>query len=279
MTMSKRKRYISLTALYILVTILMIIILFPLYWLVTTSIKPPVEWINHPPVFVPSKIYLENYVEILLNSSFQRAAINTVVASIFGTLVPLFFGSMVAYSLARINFKFKRSIVASILLNRMIPPVILLIPYFTIMRSLHLLDTKIGLIIVRLYLMFPFSVWMLLGFFQRIPVEIDDAAKIDGCDLFGRFLRMGIPLGKVGFATAGIFIFIVAWNEFLFSMTITSLHAKTLPVMLASYVGENSMKWGPITALSTVSIIPVFLVTFLGQKYFVRGITLGAVKG
>jgi multiple sugar transport system permease protein len=279
MTMSKRKRYIGLTALYILIVVLMTVILFPLFWLITTSIKPPIEWINHPPVFVPSKIYLKNYIEILSNSSFQKAAINTIIASIFGTLVPLFFGSMVAYSLARIDFKLKRSIVVSILLNRMIPPVILLIPYFTIMRSLHLLDTKIGLVIVRFYLEFPFSVWMLLGFFQRIPKEIDEAAKIDGCDLFGRFFRMGIPLGKVGFATAGIFIFIVAWNEFLFSMTISSMHAKTLPVMLASYVGENSMKWGPITALSTISIFPVFLVTFLGQKYFVRGITLGAVKG
>jgi multiple sugar transport system permease protein len=147
------------------------------------------------------------------------------------------------------------------------------------MRHLRISDTITGLVIVRFYFMFPFIVWMMLGFYQRIPNEIDDAAMIDGCDFFARYFRLGVPLGKVGFATTGIFVFNHAWNELLFSMTIAGRHAKTLPAILASYVGEQGLEWGPMTALSIIAILPVFIVAVSAQKYFVRGLTLGSVKG
>ena len=276
---SKKNRYLGLAVLYVIIAVVVFTILFPVYWLVLTSIKPPVEWLTYPPKFFPGKIYLKSYAEVLGEQGIRQAAYNNVVAGALGTLFPLLIGSMVAYSLARFDFKIKRPLVVGILLNRMVPPVTLLIPYFIIMRNLRLLDTMTGLVVVRFYLMFPFVVWMLLGFFQRIPKEIDDAAMIDGCDFYRRYLQIGIPLGKVGFATTGIFVFITAWNELLFSMTIASRAAKTLPTYLASYVGEYGMNWGPMTALSTIAIFPVFVVAAFAQKYFIRGLTMGAVKG
>jgi multiple sugar transport system permease protein len=276
---SKKKRFLGLAVLYLIIASVIFTILFPVYWLVVTSLKPPVEWLTYPPTFMPGKMYLKSYIEVFNEKGIQRAAYNSVVAGILGTFFPLLFGSMVAYSLARFDFKIKRPLVVGILLNRMIPPVTLLVPFFIIMRNLNLLDTMTGLVVVRFYLMFPFVVWMLLGFFQRIPKEIDDAAMIDGCDFFRRYIQIGIPLGKVGFATSGIFVFNIAWNELLLSMTIATRSAQTLPTYLASYVGEYSMKWGPMTALSTIAIIPVFIVAASAQKYFIRGITLGSVKG
>jgi multiple sugar transport system permease protein len=275
----RTRRNLGLALIYLFIAVLSVIILFPIYWLIVTAVKPPIEWLTYPPVFFPSRLYLKTYAELMGQEVVLRSIRNTVVVAIFGTALPLLFASMVAYSLSRLNFRFRRPMLIWILFNRMIPTITLIIPYFIIMRSIGLLDSLYGLVVTRIYITFPFITWMMVGFFQTIPMEIDAAAKIDGCDFFNRYFRIGVPLGKVGFATTGIFVFLTSWNELLFSLTVGSEKAKTLPVLIAGFVGENAMKWGPMTSLSVVSIVPVLIVALLAQRYLISGLTLGALKG
>jgi multiple sugar transport system permease protein len=275
----KTKVSSGLAVLYVFIFLTSVIALFPIYWLVVTALKPPIEWLNFPPIFFPSRLYFDTYIELFKQETVIRAIRNTVVVAVLGTVFALLFASMVAYSLSRINFKFKRPMLIWILFNRMIPPVTLIIPYFLIMRNMGMLDSLTGLIISRIYLTFPFITWMMMGFFQTIPMEIDQAAKIDGCDFVNRYIRIGVPLGKVGFATTGIFVFLASWNELLFSVTIAAERSKTLPIVISGFIGENSLQWGPMTALSVITILPVFIIALLAQRYFVSGLTLGAIKG
>lgn len=262
---------------FILAVIL--IILGPIYWMVVTSIKLPKDWLTYPPTFIPSRIFLDTYVEILQDPDVIRSMVNTVIVTVLGTSLTLLIGSMTAYSIARVDLKFNRFLTIWIIMNRMLPPVTLVIPFFIIMRGLGIIDTLFALIITRIFLVFPFAVWIMLGFYKGIPVEIDEAAKIDGCDLFNRYFRIGVPLSTVGLATAGVFIFVFSWKELMFSITVAVENAKTLPVYIAGFVGEDSFNWGPMTVLSVISTIPIMLFAFSIQKYFVRGLTLGAVKG
>lgn len=277
-TMKRRKLYKKI-GLYAIIIFIMLIILAPIYWMIITSIKVPKEWVTYPPTFIPSRLFLETYVEVLQEEDVIRSLINTVVVTVFGTGIALLIGSMTAYSIARINLKFNRPLTIWIIMNRMLPPVTLVIPFFIIMRGLGIIDTILALIITRIFLVFPFTVWIMLGFYKGIPYELDEAAKIDGCDFFNRFFRIGLPLSTVGLATAGIFVFVFSWKELLFSITVAVERAKTLPVYIAGFVSEDSFDWGPMTVLSVVSTVPIMIFAFSIQRYFIRGLTMGAVKG
>jgi multiple sugar transport system permease protein len=275
----KSKQFLYKFFLHVIIFIVMLCILLPIYWMIITSIKLPKEWVTYPPTFVPSRVFLETYKEVLGEEDVIRSLINTIIVTVSGTALSLMIGAMTAYSLARINLKFNRPLTVWIVMNRMLPPVTLVIPFFIIMRNLGIIDTLLALIITRIFLVFPFIVWIMLGFYKGIPIELDEAAKIDGCDFFNRFFRIGLPLSAVGLATAGIFVFVFSWKELLFSITVAVERAKTLPVYIAGFVSEDSFDWGPMTVLSVISTIPIMIFAFSIQKYFIRGLTLGAVKG
>lgn len=205
---------------------------------------------------------------------------NSVIVTFCSTLIAGFFGSITSYSLAKIKFKFNfnRILLIWILFTRIIPPVVMLMPYFIIIRNLGLLNTRMSLILTYTYLAFPFVVWMMLGFFKEIPQDIDDAAIIDGCNFWNRFIRIGLPLAKTGFIVVCIFVFISAWNEFLFALTLTSLKAETLPVLIGSFINDKGYEWGKIMVLSVYSIIPMLIFAIATQKFLIKGLTLGAVK-
>jgi multiple sugar transport system permease protein len=273
------KGIFKIPVLYILTLIIMVAIIFPIYWLIVTSIKPPIEWIIYPPVFLPSRIYLDTFKELIGNPDVRNVIYNSLISSISGTVITLAIASTFAYAVARLKIRISRFLVIWIIVNRIIPPITIVIPYFIIMRTFGLIDTIGALIISRVYLSLPFALWLMIGFYKEIPHEIDEAAKIDGCSFFRRYFSIGLPLGKVGLATAGTFAFIGSWNELLFAITITGENAKTLPVLIATYIQDNAIRWGEMTALSVLSLIPVFIFAMSIQKFFISGLTLGSVKG
>lgn len=195
------------------------------------------------------------------------------------SIISLFVSLLAAYSFARFNFKGKIFCMVSFLLINMFPPVLLLTPLFTIMRKLGLLYTPYSLMIAYSTFTIPFSVWLLTGYIQDLPVSLEEAAMVDGCSRLEAFIRITLPLTIPGIVATGIYIFITAWNEFIFALMFTNEATRTLPVALQTFIGQFEIQWGLLTAGGVVTTIPVVILFMLIQKKLVEGLTAGAVKG
>ena len=254
------------------------VILFPPAVLLVTSIKTEVDALSFPPkwIFDPT---LKNYVDILNTSPLIGYAVNSLIVASLNTLLCLIVGSMAAYGLARFKFRGADNIAFWILSIRMMPPVAAIIPIYILMKSLRLLDTPWCLVITYLTFNLPFVVWMMKGFFEEIPREIEESALIDGCSDFSVFFRIALPLVAPGLAATAILVFIFSWNEFLFALILTGTKAVTLPVGIIGYMKETGINWGYMTAGGTLALIPVIVFMILVQKHLVKGLTLGALKG
>lgn len=259
------------------IAIIFIIILFPPIVLFLTSFKTEVDALSYPPkwIFTPT---MKNFAEIFYGSPFIKYMINSLIVASLNTGVSLVFGSMAAYSLARFKFKGSDNIAFWMLSIRMMPPVVAVIPLYIIMRNLRLLDTPWCLVIAYLTINLPFVVWMMKGFFEEIPREIEESALVDGCSTFEVFRIIALPLAAPGLAATGIFAFIFSWNEFLIALILTGTKSVTLPVGIIGYMKETGINWGYMTAGGILALIPVMIFAMLAQKNLVKGLTMGALK-
>jgi multiple sugar transport system permease protein len=277
----QRKRRIGLIALYLATIIVLVIIAFPIYWLITTSFKLPTDAATSPPVIVPTRFTFDNYRSAFNTPGVERAFFNSVFISLTSTLLTTFLGALAAYALAKtyLSFAIRRGLMIWILITRIFPPVTTAIPYYVIIKKLHMGDTYQAIILTYVAYGLPFVIWLMLGFFQDLPAEIEKAAIVDGCSLWQRFQRVVLPLALPGLAVTSIFAFIYSWNELLYASMLTSFHAKTIPVVVAGFISDQFLRWGDMTAIGTVMIFPVLIFASLAQRYLVRGLTFGAVKG
>ena len=264
----------------VVLAIMIIMVLFPLYWLAFNSIKTSAEYLKNPPVIVPSKVTIENYIQIFAKSDAGRALYNTVMVSVCTNVLCVAIGSLAAYAIAKgsIHKKVRSGFSMWFMIQKMYPAVCVAIPIYLVMRKIGLIDTVPGLVIVNTSFNLPMTIWLMIGFFQDLPDEIEQSGKIDGCNMFQRFFYLALPITKPGIVAAAILVFNAAWNEFLFSAILSINKSKTLSVVVAGFITDKGLEWGPMAALSMVLIVPVVILVWILQKDFVSGLTMGSVK-
>lgn len=264
---------------YLIATAWALVSLFPLYWMVTTALKPPTAVMSLPPQWFPSSISLNNFDEAFGTSPVARWTINSVVMAGSVTLAQLLFASMAGYGFAKKRFPGREVIFWVYVSSMMIPSFALLIPLYTLMARLGLVNSYLGLIAPGLSA--PFGVFLMRQFIQTLPTELIDAGKIDGCSELGVFWRIILPLAKPGLAVLGIFVFMGQWSAFLWPLVVTNqTEMRTLMVGFATLANrELRVNYGALMAASTYIALPMLVVFFLFQRYFLRGITIGGIKG
>lgn len=263
---------------YVLVFFLAFVYLIPVIILILTSFKTQVQIFTKTPtwIFMPT---LENYKTVLLEQGFTRFMMNSLLVGLIATLFTLIIGGFAAYALVRFKFMSRGVISFGTLLLRMIPPAVLVVPIYVLWSYFKLADTRLGLIIVYVGLNLPFTIWVLISFISEIPVELEEAAVVDGCGPWKIFFTIILPLIKPGLAAASIFTFRISWNEFIIALVLTNRVTRTLPVATTIYMTDIGVQWGNITAMGTLIALPAILFTFLAAKQLIAGLTAGAVKG
>ena len=263
---------------YVVVVLGAAISLFPIFVMISTSFKIRTDAFSIPPkwFFVPT---LQNYAHVLFSQNFMRYFVNSIVIGLAATLFSVVLGALAAYALARFRFMGKGVVIMSTLLLRMVAPVILVIPIFILWNQIGLINGRFGLILTYVALNLSFNIWVLRTFILEIPIELEEAALIDGCGEFTIFFKIIMPLIAPGIAVASIFTFRIAWNEFILSLVLTNRYTRTLPVAVSLYLTDHGIEWGQITAIATIIAIPAFIFTFTAAKSLIMGLTAGAVKG
>lgn len=253
--------------------------LFPIYWIVQMAFKHNVQIYAMPPEFL-FKPTLENFAYIMERTQPYLGNLkNSIIVALSTTGLCALVGTPAAYALSRARFRSKQTVLFSILTARMLPPVAIALPLFLIMRNLGLVNTYVGIVLAHSTFILPLMVWIVKTFFDEVPVELDEAARIDGASPLGAFARVALPLAGPGLAAAGTLAIIFSWNEFFFSLVLTGAATRTMPVALAAFVGAITLEWGRMAAGATLTIGPIIVFTFLAQRVLVRGLTGGAVKG
>jgi multiple sugar transport system permease protein len=254
--------------------------IFPIAWALLTSLKREAAIITTVMQYIPREVTFENYVAIWTRSNFPTLLVNSMVVTTITVVVCAVVGTLASYAIARYQFRGRRELMLFYLVIRMFPAVMIIIPLFILMRNIGLLDSRIGLALAYTTFLLPVFIWMMKGFFDAVPLELEDAARIDGCSRVGAMVRVILPLVVGGLVATAVFVAIGAWNEFLFAlMMTTSTGSRTWPVGLQLMVGEFQLPWGTLAAGGIISIIPVVLLFALVQRALVRGLTAGAVKG
>lgn len=253
---------------------------FPLFWMMTSSLKPASELFVSPPAILPREITFQWYANLAGSSDALSLFENSLVIGVSTTLICLGAGTLAAYSVTRFEFPGKRVFMLGALLSYVFPAVVLFISVYMIVNSLGLTDTRLGLILCHCILTFPFALWMLKSFFEGIPREIDESAWIDGASYLRTFVTIIVPLALPGIFSVAVFVFVLSWNEFLFaSVLITSSDRKTIPLGIAEFITSFDIRWGEIMAIGTLATVPVVIMFLCVQRYFVRGVMAGAIKG
>lgn len=275
-----KKNKLSTTVFYVLLAVFIIVIVFPFYWLIITSFKPPEELWNIPPTWWPSRLYLGSYISAFTERPFLTYLKNSAIVATSTTAFAVFVTSFAGYALARLNFKGKNAILALALAVSMFPGIAIVSPLFLMMKEWGLLNSYLGLIITYTTITIPLSMWNLTTFFRTIPRDMEEAAKVDGASPFYTFIKIILPLAAPGIFTTAILVFIAAWNEFLFALTFNTKDAlRTVPVGIAMFPGQYTLPWGDISAASVVVVLPLMIIVLLFQQRIVSGLTAGAVKG
>ena len=269
------KKYVWLTACIVVITI----ILLPIFWMCSIAIRESGEVFTIPPHWIPEKITLVAFKRVLNDPVFAQAVVNSVFVSLSVALISVFLSAIAGYGLSRFKFKGKNTFIIYMLSTQMIPPVLLVLPYYLILRKTGIYDTYAGLIITYLTFTLPFCALILRGFFANIPVDLDEAALIDGCSRWGAFFRIILPLSLPGVIATTLFSFLVAWNQYLFALVLTSsANRRMLTVLIGAKLGQYNIFWNDLMAIDVIVCFPLIAGFFLLQKYFVRGITAGAIK-
>jgi multiple sugar transport system permease protein len=257
-----------------------IVALAPLVWMVETSLKSNRE-ITQDGTLYPHSPSLQNYRSLFSGRDFGSYLTNSIGITIVSVLISLVIGSLAAYSLARYRLRYhlERHIGVGLLTLRILPPIVIIVPAFLIVERLHLLNTWVGLIVIYSAFNVSFVVWMMESFFREIPVDLEEAAMVDGDSRFTAFRRIVLPLARPGLVATAIFAVIVTYNEFLFALVLTSTpSAETMPVGAATLIGRINIDWGAMSAAGVVGAVPIVVFALLVQRHLVRGLTMGAVK-
>ena len=256
----------------------LLFLLIPLYWMFITSIKPSNDYLAVPPIWFPDEPTLVHYTAALYAYRGLDGLINSLIISTSATILSAFFGTLMAYSLARFNTG-GQHLSFWVLSQRFLPPIAVVLPFFLIYRVLRLNDTHVGLIIAYTVFTLPVSVWMMFAYFRQMPGSLEEAALVDGCTRWQSFWRVAVPLAVPGIVAAAVFAFIACWTEFFFALILTSRNAFTLPTVFRAFLGFQGALYGEASALAIVSLVPSIALGILVQKHLVRGLTLGAVRG
>jgi multiple sugar transport system permease protein len=260
------------------ILLVMMLVVFPVLWTVLTSFKERVAIFSIPPVWF-FKPTIRNYVDAFTLKPVLRALINSSIIAVLTTIISVAAGSMGAYAAARFRFRGSREIPIIVLFGRMIPSITFVVPYFILIRKLGLLDTRLGVILSHIGFNLPFALLLLRSFFASIPRDLEQAAIIDGCTLWGGFWRIALPLAAPGIATTMIFCLLYSWNEFLFALILTSTRSQTLPIIAASFITPIGIEWGQIFSMVVITMAPMVVLGVLIRNHFVKGLTMGALKG
>lgn len=258
--------------------VLLAVFLFPYLYLLLSSLKLPREVISPNPKFWPSVFTLANYEAMFRQLAISKYFLNSVIVSTAGTAVSVFLGALASYGIVRFTTKWGNLFLLFTLIVRMTPLISVAIPMYRIIGQMGIMDTKLALVLVYTSISIPFVIWMMIGFFDHLPKELDESARVDGCGMLGSFVRIVLPISLPGIATTSIFSLMLSWNDFLFALLLTGTSAKTVPVGISEFLTAYNLDLGPMTAAATLFSLPVMLFSFFMQKYIVRGMTMGAVK-
>jgi len=257
-----------------------LIFLFPVFWMVLSSFKAQRDIFTIPPTlfFTPT---LDTYISYMQRADINRRLLNTVIVAVGSGVLSIIAGAMAGYALARIKLRGAATIGVLILLSRGVPPIALAVPMFLVARSLGVTDQHITLILAYCTFLIPYVMWLMRGFFLALPKELEESAMIDGCTRFGAFFKIIVPISIPGLLSTLIFSMILAWEELLFALVLTNRNASTIPVAIAGIAGDtvDGANWGALTAVGTITVIPVVVFALLVQKWLIKGLADGATKG
>lgn len=262
---------------YAIAFVALAVTLFPLGWTLLISLKTQRDAFQMPPALVFHPV-LDNYIKVWQKESFQQAFVNSSVVTVVGVVMALSLGIFAAYALNRLQFRGKRLFMVWLLIAYMLPEFLFIIPMYVLYQFVGLYDTRFGLALVYQVFALPFTVWMLQSFFQEIPGELDDAARIDGCGALQTLRHIYLPMSAPGIAATAVLAGIWIWNELAIALALTFRDAETVTVAVASFRGYAAIEWGPMTAASISAIAPMLILAAFAQKYIVKGLTLGALK-
>jgi len=282
------KKVLRIILLSILVLLVLLFIYLPIAWLVISSTSTRSELLSTPIHWIPQEPTLQNYINILspaqgtseVAKTFRITLWNSLMVASSVTIIALVFGSLASYALIRLRFRFRQSMLIGILGTRMIPEISLVIPLYLFATRFGLFNSPAILIITYLSFALPFAIWLMAAFFESIPVELEDAARIDGCNRLETLWKIILPISAPGLVSTGLFVFLTAWDEFFFALILTStVSAKTVPVAIAEFTGRYVVDVGGMMTGGVLAAIPPVLLSLIFQRYIVSGLTAGAVKG
>lgn len=278
---SKRIHAFDILKIAILLIALLIVVV-PFSYLFLNSIKHEKDFRGTPLRILPTEVTLKHYRKALdPDSNISSYFKNTIIVTSFSVAISIVFGTFAAYGFSKTKKRFRiiSAVTYMILLVRFYPKVALIIPYFILMKNLFLIDTVLAVIIAHVSIELPFVIWLMIGFYDDVPREIEESAVLDGCNHWDIFTRIIFPITVPGVATAAIMSALLSWNEFLIASSVTAMKAKTLPIVISGYISDKGIDWGPMSAIGVVIVLPMFLFALCAQKYLISGLTFGAVKG
>lgn len=270
------RKILKTGAFYLLVLVFMLPGVFIFFWMIGMSFKSQVENTAYPPVFIPASPTFNNYAAVFERINFFQITLNSLIIALGATSIGLVVGLPAAYAIVRYNQK-KLGLI--VLVARIIPAISFLIPWYILFKNIGLLNTYIAIILTHVIITLPVVVWLMIGFFEELPKELEEAGMIDGCSIFGGFRRIALPLVKPGTVATAILCLIFSWNNFIFSVILAGRDTKPLPVAVYSFLSYEEINWGPLAAAACLITLPVLVLTLFLQKHIVTGMTTGAVKG
>jgi len=270
---------------YAAAVVMAMVILAPFLWLVISSVAAPSDLLARPLRWIPQHITFSRYQSIFRGGvsdtadTFRAALVNSAIVAGSTVAISLTVGIFGAYAFARLRFPGRRVLLLLMLSTYMLPPIAIVIPLYLILVQLHLLDSRIGLIVVYCSFITPFVLWIMSNYFRTIPRELEDAARVDGSTRLGALFRVVLPLARPGILATALFAFLLAWDEFLYALIFTStVHAKTIPVAIAEFTGRFTVDFGMIATGGVVAALPPLIIAFVFQRYIVGGLSAGAIK-
>jgi len=282
----KVKRAIQRVVFYSVVIGIVIWTVAPYLWLIISSFSSKIDLLTVPLRWIPRQPTLENYYSLFVEQGeesvnarlFVRSLMNSAIISLSTMAIAVFLGVLAAYAISRLKFKGSNWMVVVMMAVQLVPPIILVIPLYVIMRRLQLIDKHIGLIIVDISIALPLVIWLMRSYFASIPSELEDAARIDGCTHLEALFRIVLPLSAPGLVSVMIFAFIASWNEYLYAFIYTNVNAKTLPVLIGEFSTKLGLEYLKIAAAGVLASLPPVLLALVFQRFIIRGLTAGAVK-
>ena len=273
----------------LIVLLVIVIVLFPVYWMVNQSFKSKSEFVAQPPTMIVKDPTTENYRDLIVTQRFYEYGIHSLIVAVIAATVAVTFGTFSAYALSRFNLyrQVNYNFLFTVLTIRMFPPIVTIIPIFVFYNKhfnflgfdIHLLDTFLGLGLIHAFSELPLVIWMMIGFFRDIPRDMEEAALVDGDTRFAVMRKIAIPLARPGLAATFILVFISSWNEFLYALILTQSKAQTLPIAVAGQITQFDIRYGNMMAAGVLTTVPVLILALLAQRHLTRGLAVGGVTG